>query len=201
MNISFATRELVDLVEIANDNIAGGWAPPAAVPKRVKTEDVRTLTLTERRARNLPPAKAQKIGGGDYVNVLVEFADGVAMLAGQYPRRHDPADRSEAIISARARYLLIKSGGIRLDHRAKIPAVARVVELAPGAETEAARERCYHIRAALETFYFAPHWENGEPKSIAWVKLRRNMEPKLAAIAREHANKPLWWRIEKRNDK
>jgi hypothetical protein len=171
--------------------------------------DERYLTLTERRALGLPPAKDSKMGAGDYVNVLVEFADGVAMVAGQYPRAKDPADRAQAIISARARYLRIKSGGIRISPKARIPAIVRVTAIAAD-QLEACRDRCYLVREALDAFTFAPHWQDGMPRSIAWVQAQARQARDQAGpgaplsswerILQDHFSMPAWWRREYRGE-
>ncbi len=181
---------------------------PARAPK-LRGTDERYLTLTERRALGLPPAKDGKIGGGPYVFVLVEFADGVKMLTGQYPRAKDPADMTQAVISARARYLRTNSGGVRISPKARIPAVVKVTAIAHD-QVEAWRDRCHQICEALDAFTFAPHWQDGMPRSIAWVarqafawREQNGPDAPLSPwdrILSDHGHLPAWWRLEYRGE-
>lgn len=196
---------------LAEKGFTAARAKPSKKPATPKSRGVTQawLTLTERRALGLPPAKDGKIGAGAYLNVLVEFADGVKMVAGQYPRAKDPLDRTQAIISARARYLRIASGGQYISPKARIPQVVKVTPIA-GAELETWRDRCAAIRSALEAFTFAPHWDQGIPRSIAWLRLealraRAENGPgaPLSASAKllaAHYAKPIWWRVEYRGE-
>ena len=220
MNLPLNLRQLLKHAEASRDaaawealarNLMAEKSPASARPKARKAKSARApkmrgvedqyLTLTERRALGLPPAKDGRIGAGEYVTVLVEFADGVKMLAGQYPRAKDPANRTAAIIGARARYLRLKSDGMRIHPKARIPKVARVTELAPD-QVEAWRDRCHAIRSALQAFLFAPHWDGETPRNIDWVN-RANFAAPSSALQnalREHGSKPNWWRAEYRGE-
>lgn len=182
-------------------------AKPAAKKAKPAAIDPATLTFTECRARGITPLR-EKFGGGAYVYVLVTFKDGVRILAGQYPRAKDAANRSAAIGNARARYLLTVSGGLFMDAKAKIPAVASVRDIVDASELEQLRDACARQRAALETFLYVPHWDGDTPRPMSWVKERYrdsvritpdgrrvDADPKWVALIVEHDQKPLWWRM------
>lgn len=123
-----------------------------ATRARKGSSELAYLTLTERRALNLPPIKRGKIGGGVYRWVLVEFANGVRMVTGQYPDAKNPDDLSQAVISARARYLGILSGRyLSARYSADVPTVTNMREI--GAEdAQQMRTSCQNMRMALEAF-------------------------------------------------
>jgi hypothetical protein len=140
------------LASIARALLAGGKKPATKARKSAQAVDSRYLTLTERRALGLPPLKRGKIGGGVYRWVLVEFASGFRMVTGQYPDAKAPDDLTQAVISARARYLGILSGRyLNARYSAQVPAILSVRQISRD-EALDMRESCQTMRHALAVF-------------------------------------------------
>lgn len=143
--------------------------PKPAKPRAAAGDD-RYLTNTERRAKGLPEYKDGKFGGGTYRWVLIEFANGMRVLNGCYPRAKNPDDLSPAIIGARARYLLTMGGGRLIDPKAakRVPRVTSARELTDAAEITRERLACLRMGNALETFI---EQERREREMAKWARL------------------------------
>ncbi|HEY2068261.1 MAG TPA: hypothetical protein VGG48_01805 [Rhizomicrobium sp.] len=166
----------------------------------------RLLVPSEREAAGMAPAAREKFGSGEYAWVLVTFADGYRILAGQYPRAKFPGDFSHAVSSARYQRLLFASGGEHVAADAKCPRVTAADQLTDPAEISAWRDRCFDMRAAAECFAFVPYWEGDVPRSIDWVGQRAREARELAGPLAQPSSwdriltawfrKPLWWRCQ-----
>lgn len=128
---------------------------PTAPSKPIKIGDEELLTMTERKALGLPVERKTKFKrDGVYRFVLVEFANGYRQLTGMYPREKNPESLAPAMASARARYLLILSGGRFIDagKAKKLPKIKSARVVSDAQELEDLRYRCLDMRTALEAF-------------------------------------------------
>lgn len=150
----------IEAAELAGDTaalaaiaraLAGSSFKPVKAKSAATDAGQQYLTPTERLALGLPALKDGKIGGAPYRWVLVTFANGYRSLVGYYPRVKNPDDLTPAVISARARYLLILSGQFLDASKAdQVPAIASTRVLTDPAEIDRERIECMHLRLAFE---------------------------------------------------
>ena len=114
------------------------------------------LTRCECRAAGLPYVNDKLAKDGAHHWALVTFADGLQMLVSFYQwaskAKRDPLSLIPAMSTARARYLLIVSGGRFYDAACapKVPPIAAVRFVHDMEERESLRHACLAQRKALE---------------------------------------------------